>query len=193
MSSSDRQHGRLFVISGPSGAGKGTLINSVLPRLKNTGLSISATTRPIRKGEQQGREYFFLSPEEFEERVNQGDFLEHVNYSNNRYGTLKSEVEKSLGAGMSVLLEVDLHGALAVRRQMPDAVLVFVAPPHFDELERRLMERNTEAAAEIDARLERAREELASQDKFDYIVINESVDKAAGELEDILIKEIEEA
>lgn len=193
MSSSDRRQGRLFVVSGPSGAGKGTLINSILPRLKDTYLSVSATTRPMRKGEQQGREYFFLSPEEFEERINQGEFLEHVDYSSNRYGTLRSEVEKSLGDGKNVILEVDLKGALEVRRQMTAAVLVFVAPPQFEELERRLKERNTEADAEIEARLERAREELASQDEFDYIVINESVDKAAGELEDIFIKEMEEA
>lgn len=193
MSSSDRRQGRLFVVSGPSGAGKGTLINRILPRLKDTYLSVSATTRPMRKGEQQGREYFFLSPEEFEERINQGDFLEHVDYSSNRYGTLRSEVEKSLGDGKNVILEVDLKGALEVRRQMPAAVLVFVAPPQFEELERRLKERNTEADDEIEARLERAREELASQDEFDYIVINESVDKAAGELEDIFIKEMEEA
>lgn len=193
MSSSDRRQGRLFVVSGPSGAGKGTLINRILPRLKDTYLSVSATTRPMRKGEQQGREYFFLSPEEFEECINQGDFLEHVDYSSNRYGTLRSEVEKSLGDGKNVILEVDLKGALEVRRQMPAAVLVFVAPPQFEELERRLKERNTEADDEIEARLERAREELASQDEFDYIVINESVDKAAGELEDIFIKEMEEA
>lgn len=188
-----RQQGRLFVISGPSGAGKGTLIGKVLPHLENTVLSISATTRPRRQDEQDGREYYFLSPEEFEKRVKQGDFIEHVEYGFNRYGTLQSEVERRLGSGQNVLLEVELEGARAVRRQMAGAVLIFIAPPTFEELGRRLAERNTEGSSEMAARLERAREELASQEEFDYIVVNRTVNQAAAELKKIIVSTLKEA
>jgi len=174
------------VISGPSGVGKGTLISKVLPKLENTMLSRSATTRPRRKDEQQGREYFFLTPEEFEERVGAGDFLEHVSYGANRYGTLKSEVVKQLDAGRSVLLEIELEGARSIRRQMPEAVLIFIAPPSVEELRARLAGRNTESDDEVKSRLERAEEELASQDEFDYIVVNQSVAQAAAELEEVI-------
>lgn len=193
MISADGQQGRLLVISGPSGAGKGTLINRVLPHLKDTALSVSATTRPRRQDEQQGREYYFLTPDEFEARVKEGDFLEHVRFGSQRYGTLKSEVAKSLDSGKSLILEVELEGARAVRRRLPEAVLIFIAPPDFDELKRRLTDRNTEVAAEIEARLDRAREELASQDEFDYIVVNQTVDQAADELREIILKIMEEA
>ena len=174
--------GRLIVISGPSGAGKGTLIGRVLPRLKDTSLSRSATTRPRRPDEVQGREYFFLTSGEFEQRVKQGDFIEHVNYGSNSYGTLRSEVEKELAAGRNVILEIELVGARNVKRQMPEAVLFFIAPPDFEELARRLKGRGTEADTEIAARLERAREELASQHEFDYIIVNRTVDQAAADL-----------
>ncbi|MHB1413457.1 MAG: guanylate kinase [Thermoleophilia bacterium] len=182
MAQSTRQ-GRLLVISGPSGAGKGTLIGKVLPRLANAVLSKSATTRPMRPDEQQGREYHFLTPDEFENRVREGDFIEHVKYGSNRYGTLKSEVTGNLDAGRDVVLEIELEGARRVRRLIPGAVLIFIAPPDFAELERRLTARNTETPTVIAARLERAREELAAQKEFDYIIVNDNVGKAADELE----------
>ena len=175
--------GRLLVISGPSGAGKGTLIGKVLPRLENAVLSKSATTRPMRPDEQQGREYYFLTPAEFENRVREGDFIEHVDYGANRYGTLSSEVTANLEAGRDVMLEIELEGARRVRRLIARAVLVFIAPPDFEELRRRLTARKTETPAAIAARLERAREELAAREEFDYIIVNDDVDKAADELE----------
>ncbi len=175
--------GKLLVISGPSGVGKGTLISKVLPRLEKTCLARSATTRPRRQHEKDGREYFFLSREEFEERVRRGDFIEHVRYGSNLYGTLRSEVERNLESGRNVILEIEVEGAMAVRRQMPEAVLFFIAPPSFDELRKRLIGRDTEISAEIETRLARAGEELALQEKFDYIVINDDIDRAADELE----------
>lgn len=193
MNDSSPSQGRLIVVSGPSGAGKGTLIGRVLPELKNVYLSISATTRPRRQDEQHGREYYYLSDEEFEDRVRQGDFIEHVEFGFNRYGTLKSEVQRSLDAGRNILLEVELEGARSVRRQIPGAVLIFIAPPSFEELRRRLTDRNTEAENEIAARLERAREELASREEFDYIVVNESVEPAAAELLRIIKDSLKEA
>lgn len=180
------RRGRLLVVSGPSGAGKGTLIGRVIPYLPNTFLSRSATTRPMRPEERQGREYYFLSPEEFEERAKKGDFLEYVKYGSNSYGTLKSAVEDDLAAGRNVILEIELEGARNVRRRLPEAALIFIAPPDFEELENRLRRRNTEAEEEIAARLERAREELASRNEFDYIIVNRTVDQAAAELEKVI-------
>ena len=178
--------GHLLVISGPSGAGKGTLIGRVLPHLENTFLSTSATTRPRRQDEVQGREYHFLSVAEFEKRIDEGDFIEYVKYGSNYYGTLKSEVLRNLEAGRNVILEIELEGARNVRGLIPGAVLIFIAPPDFDELARRLRARDTETEAIIDARLKRAREELAAQKEFDYIIVNNIVDKAADELEQII-------
>ncbi|MHB9053581.1 MAG: guanylate kinase [Thermoleophilia bacterium] len=175
-----------MVISGPSGVGKGTLIGEVLPRLQHTVLSRSATTRTRRAEEKEGREYYFLTPGEFEERVKAGDFLEYVSYGNNRYGTLKSEVVRRLESGQDVILEIELEGARNIRRQMPEAVLIFIAPPSIEELRARLAGRNTEADAERNVRLERAGEELASQKEFDYIVVNQTVSQAADELEQFI-------
>ena len=157
-----------------------------MPRLKHTVLSRSATTRPRRADEKQGREYFFLSPEEFEERVKAGEFLEHVSYGDNRYGTLRSEVVRQLESGEDVILEIELEGARNIRRRMPEAVLVFIAPPSVEELRSRLKGRNTEADAERQVRLARADQELASQKEFDYIVVNQTVSQAAAELEKII-------
>lgn len=154
-------------------------------------LSRSATTRPRRSEEKQGREYYFLTPEEFEDRVKAGDFLEQVKYGANRYGTLRSEVVKQLDSGKSVLLEIELEGARNIRSRMPEAVLIFIAPPSVEELRLRLAGRNTEADAEREVRLERAGEELASQDEFDYIVVNRTVEQAADELEKVIKSTLE--
>lgn len=179
------------MISGPSGAGKGTLIKEVLPRLDNTTLAVSATTRPMREGEADGREYYFLSPEDFAEHVQQGDFLEHVQYGSYSYGTLRSEVDKNLAAGRNLLLEIELEGARAIKREVSGAVFIFIQPPDFEELARRLVDRATEETAEIEKRLARAREELASAHEFDYIVVNDLVDRAARELEEIIVNILE--
>jgi guanylate kinase len=185
--------GRLIVIAGPSGVGKGTLINLVLPRLENTILSVSATTRPRRADETDGREYFFLSREDFDARVGRNEFVEHVNYGKHSYGTLHSEVEKNLGEGRNVLLEIEVEGARNVRGLYPDAILIFIAPPSLEELERRLAGRQTETPAEIASRIDRAGQELAAQDEFDYIVINQDINQAAAELEYLIKSNLQEA
>lgn len=185
------RQGSLFVITGPSGVGKGTLICSILPRLENTVLSRSATTRPMRDGEQQDREYNFLSQKEFDRRVNEGDFIEHVKYGSHNYGTLKSEVEENLRSGRNVILEIELEGARSVREEMREAVLIFIEPPSMEELHKRLAGRNTEESAEREVRLQRAREELAARAEFDYIVVNQTVAQAADDLEQIIKTSLE--
>lgn len=145
----------------------------------------------MRAGEADGREYFFLTPEDFAARVRQGDFLEHVQYGSYAYGTLKSEVDKNLASGRNLLLEIELEGARSIKRNTAGAVFIFIMPPDFDELARRLTDRGTEETAEINKRLERAREELASADEFDYIVLNDVVARAARELEEIITNSLE--
>jgi guanylate kinase len=172
----------VVVVSGPSGAGKGTLIEAILARFPDLDLAISATTRPMRPGEAHGRDYYFLPPEEFERRVRRGEFLEHVTYAGNRYGTLASEVERRLAAGRSVVLEIELEGARAVRRRLPDAVAVFIAPPSLEELARRLRTRGTEDEEDIARRLEVGRNEIEAMAEFDYHIVNDDRDAAADEL-----------
>lgn len=173
---------RVIVVSGPSGAGKGTLITRVRARLPLLTVAVSATTRPIRAGERDGREYYFLTSGEFARRVEAGDFVEHVTYAGNSYGTLRSELERIMATGRSVVLEIELRGAREVRRAMPEAVAVFICPPSMDELERRLRARGTEDDANIRARLETSRIELAAMEEFDHVVHNRSVDEASEEL-----------
>jgi guanylate kinase len=174
--------GRLFVVAGPSGVGKGTLIaraRALEPRVE---LATSATTRPPREDERDGREYHFLSPEVFQRRVDQGDFLEHVSYAGNRYGTLRDEVEQRLADGRSVVLEIEVAGAREIRRQMPDAVLVFVAPPTMADLEARLRGRRQNTETEVRDRLRIAAEELSAQPEFDHVITNDDADRAAADL-----------
>jgi guanylate kinase len=181
---------RLFVVSGPSGVGKGTVIRRVRDALP-LAVATSATTRPRRSGEVDGREYHFLSPAEFERRVGAGDFLEHVRYAGNRYGTLRSEVDRRLANGESVVLEIDVVGAREIKRRMPDAVLVFVAPPTVADLELRLRGRDTDPPAEIERRLEIARREMDAQPQFDHTIVNDDVERAARELERTMRKALE--
>jgi guanylate kinase len=174
--------GRLIVISGPSGAGKGTLIACLLERSDRFVVATSATTRRRRAGEVDGREYFFLDDEEFQRRVDRNEFLEHVSYAGGRYGTLREEVDRLLATGRDVILELEIDGAFAVRRRRPDALLVFIDPPSFEDLERRLRERATDSAGEISTRLAIAREQLEARDRFDVVVVNDDRDRAASEL-----------
>jgi guanylate kinase len=178
--------GRLFVISGPSGVGKGTLIALVRERMAGLDVAVSATTRPQRPGEVDGREYHFLDEGRFQQLVEEGAFLEHVPYAGHRYGTLRSEVERRLEDGRSVVLEIDVPGAREIKRQMPDAVLVFIAPPDVADLERRLAGRGANTAVEIDARLEIARREMSAATEFGNVIINDDRDRAAAELEQII-------
>ncbi len=184
---------KVFVITGPSGVGKGTLIKELLSRCPNLELSISATTRQPRAGEVDGREYHFLSSEEFERRVEDKDFLEFATYSGNRYGTLRSEVARRLEAGHSVVLEIEVQGATQVRAAKPDSVQIFIAPPDPAVLRERLAERGTDSSEAIDKRLETAEIELASQGDFDYRVVNDELGKASEELVGIVRAELGEA
>jgi guanylate kinase len=179
--------GKVFVITGPSGVGKGTLIEQLLERLPELELSISATTREPRPGEVDGRDYFFLEPEEFRRRLEAGDFLEHASYSGNYYGTLKQEVEDRLAAGRSVVLEIEVQGARQVRDELgDDAVLIFIAPPDENVLRERLEGRGTDSPEAIEQRLRTAEIELGARSEFPLEVVNDEVQKAASELERIV-------
>jgi guanylate kinase len=177
---------KVFVITGPSGVGKGTLISELMRRIPNLELSISATTRSPRQGEEDGRDYHFLSPEEFEGQMEADDFLEFATYSGHRYGTLRSEVEQRLSAGHSVVLEIEVQGAQQVRAAMPDSVQIFIAPPDPGHLRTRLEGRGTDSAEAIDSRLETAEIELAAQGDFDHRIVNDDISRAVGELEQIV-------
>ncbi len=181
---------KVFVITGPSGVGKGTLIRALRERLPELALSISATTRAPRAGEVDGRDYYFLTPEEFARRADANEFLEHAAYSGNRYGTLRSEVERRLAEGESVLLEIEVQGARQVRAAMPEAVLVFIAPPDPGALRERLEGRGTDDAPAIDERLRTAEIELDAQQEFQHVVVNDDLDRAAAELEAIVRAEL---
>jgi guanylate kinase len=182
--------GKVFVITGPSGVGKGTLIERLLERIPELELSVSATTREPRPGELDGRDYHFLSPEEFERRVEAGDFLEHATYSGNRYGTLREEVERRLAEGRSVVLEIEVQGARQVRDAMPEAVQIFIAPPDPQVLRERLEGRGTDSPEAIEERLRTAETELAARDEFPHVVVNDEVQEAASELEGLVRGEL---
>jgi guanylate kinase len=162
--------------------GKGTLIRGLLERVPGLELSVSATTRAARPGEVDGVDYHFLSDEEFDRRLAAGDFIEHANYSGRRYGTLRSELERRLRDGVPVVLEIEVQGARQVREAMPGAVQVFIAPPSVDALRARLVGRGTDDAAQVDARLATAREELAARDEFRHVVVNDRLEDAVGDL-----------
>jgi guanylate kinase len=177
---------KVFVITGPSGVGKGTLIGKLLERVPDLELSISATTREPREGEVDGRDYHFLTLEEFDRRIAAEDFIEFATYSGNRYGTLRSEVRDRLDEGHSVVLEIEVQGARQVRAAMRESVQVFIAPPDPASLRRRLESRGTDSLEAIDARLEVAEQELAAQDEFAHRVVNDELERAADELEAIV-------
>ncbi|MEB3348401.1 MAG: guanylate kinase [Cyanobacteriota bacterium] len=177
---------RLTVLTGPSGVGKGTLVQRLLQRHPALWLSISATTRPPRPGEEHGREYFFLERHDFEARVHRGGLLEWAEFAGNLYGTPREPVDEQLAQGRPVLLEIELEGARQVRRSFPQARQLFVAPPSFAELERRIRSRGTDSAAAIERRLERARVELAAAEEFDAVLVNDDLDCALEQLEGLM-------
>jgi guanylate kinase len=177
---------KVFVITGPSGVGKGTLIRGLLERVPELELSVSATTRPPRPGEEDGVDYHFLTPERFESRVTAGDFVEHASYSGNRYGTLRSELERRLAAGAGVVLEIEVQGARQVRASMPDAVAVFIAPPPGGALRARLVGRGTDSPEQVDERLRTAERELEAQPEFGHVVVNDRLEQATDELVEIV-------
>jgi guanylate kinase len=171
---------RLTVLSGPSGVGKGTVVRKVRELYPHVWVSVSCTTRKPRPGEREGREYRFVTREQFHAMAEAGELLEFAEFAGNLYGTPRAPVEARLAAGEPTLLEIDLQGARQVRAAMPDAQLVFLAPPSWEELERRLAGRGTEHTAAVAARLDQARVELAAADEFDVIVVNDDVDGAAA-------------
>ena len=181
-----KKKGKLLVISGPSGAGKSTVVSKAIEGREDICFSTSATTRSPRPGEVDGREYFFVSFERFLEMVANDELLEHAEYVANRYGTPRAYVEQRLEEGMNVVLDIEVQGARQVRRQMPEAVLIFIAPPSLEELEKRLRGRGTDTESAIEDRLIRARQEYQEADFYDYLIVNDNVEKAAAKLNAII-------
>lgn len=177
------ERGKLFVISGPSGVGKGTLVG-LLAKEPDVWVSVSATTRAPREGEVDGKDYFFMTKEEFERKVSEGGFIEWAEYSGNRYGTLKDVVHEHLDAGQNVILEIEVQGAAQVKEKIPEAKLIFIAPPSLEELETRLRGRGTETDEVIVRRLETAKVELEEKMKYDIVLVNDDLDSTFEELRD---------
>jgi guanylate kinase len=173
---------KVFVITGPSGVGKGTLIRGLLERIPELELSVSATTRAPRPGERDGVHYHFLPAAEFDRRIADGEFVEHAGYSGNRYGTLRSELERRLEDGVPVVLEIEVQGARQVREAMPDAVQVFIAPPSEEALRTRLVGRGTDSPEAVDERMRTAADELAAQPEFKHVVVNDRLEEATQAL-----------
>lgn len=169
-------HGILIVVSGFSGSGKGTIMKELLKRYDNYALSISATTRAPREGETDGREYFFKTREEFEKMIAKEELIEYAEYVNNYYGTPRAYVEEQLTAGKDVILEIEIQGALKVKKKFPDTLLLFVTPPSAEELRKRLIGRGTETMEVIEQRMQRAIEESDGMESYDYYVINDDLD-----------------
>ncbi len=183
------EKGILIVVSGFSGTGKGETIKRLMGKYPRYVFSISATTRSPREGEQHGREYFFLSKEEFEQKISEGRFLEHANYVGNYYGTPRDYVEEQLAAGRDVLLDIEVEGALNVKQVFPEAVLVYLLPPSAKELKRRLSGRGTETEDVIKKRMSRSLEESKEIEKYDYVVVNDELDQCVEELHGIVSSE----
>ena len=181
---------RVFVITGPSGVGKGTLIRGLLERLPTLELSVSATTRAPRPGERNGVDYHFIDAARFDRHVAAGDFIEHASYSGNRYGTLRSEVDGRLVAGAPVVLEIEVQGARQVREAMPDAVAVFIAPPSLSVLRSRLEQRATDNAEQVERRLQTAERELQARREFSHVIVNDQLEQATDDLAAIVRREL---
>ena len=178
--------GILVVVSGFSGAGKGTLMKELLKRYDNYALSISATTRAPREGETDGKEYFFVTKEQFEKMRDERKLIEYAQYVNNYYGTPKEYVEQKMAEGKDVILEIEIQGALKVKKRFPDALLLFVTPPSAEELRRRLVGRGTETLEVINARLARAAEEDSGMEAYDYLLINDDLDRCVEEMHQLI-------
>ncbi len=180
------EQGILVVISGFSGAGKGTLLKAMMEKYHNYALSISATTRSPREGEQNGKEYFFVNRESFEKMIEEGQLIEYAQYVNNYYGTPRQYVFQQMADGKDVILEIEIQGALKSKEQFPEALLLFVMTPNADELKRRLVGRGTESTEVIEARLHRAEEEAAGIDSYDYILINDNLEQCVEDMHQLI-------
>ena len=182
--------GLLLVVSGPSGVGKGTVCKKLLERGGQMKLSVSATTRSMRKGEVEGQSYYFKTHEEFERMIAAGEFLEYVRlFNSNYYGTPRGPVEAEMAKGYDILLEIDYHGGLRVKEAYPDAVLVFIAPPTIGELKKRLIGRQSESEEMLEVRMRTAQEEISMMDRYDYVIVNDEVERAVDTLEAIVCAE----
>ena len=179
--------GRLFVLAGPSGVGKGTLRKHGLSDIENLAYSVSCTTRLPREGERDGVDYYFVTMQDFEEKMANGLFLEHAIVHGNRYGTLLKNVELEMEAGRDVLLEIDVQGARQVKKVLPESIMIFVAPPSLSVLEKRLRQRKTESEEKIAIRLENAKKEMALSSEYDRIIVNDDLEQACKELRDVLL------
>lgn len=184
-----KRRGLLLVVSGPSGSGKGTVLSNLFERRSDLFYSVSATTRLPRPGEIDGREYFFLTQQEFESKINDGGMLEHACYCGNYYGTPRSAVEQQCDNGIDVILEIEVQGAMQVKKAWPDCVTVFIAPPSPQELERRLRGRGTESDEVIKNRLDTAMKEISHAPEYDYIVVNDEVGESAAKIDCIMAAE----
>lgn len=180
------ERGKLIVVSGPSGAGKSTVVFKAVEKRNDVCFSISVTTRKPRPNEVNGKEYFFVDLDRFREMVDNDELLEHAEYVANSYGTPKAYVEEKLNSGMNVLLDIEVQGARQVHEKMPDAVMIFIAPPSMDELRKRLEGRGTETERAIEARLIRAGQEYKEANFYDYLIVNDDADRAATELDAII-------
>ena len=178
----------LFVVTGPSGVGKGTLISALQERHPELALSVSATTRPPRPGEEDGVDYHFMTEADFDRRLKRGEFVEHATYAGHRYGTLRAELERRSRGGAPVVLEIELQGARQVRAALPEAVQIFIAPASLGQLEERLRGRGADEEDALRQRLEIARTELAARDEFGSVVVNDSLDQAVSDLDDIYLR-----
>lgn len=183
------RQGKSFIICGPSGVGKGTVISRLLAQDPSLYFSVSATTRAPRPGETDGIHYHFLSMEQFERWIAENQFLEHAAYVGNRYGTPKRFVDEAMAQGRDVLLDIEIQGAAQIHEKRPEAVRIYIAPPDWDELERRLIGRGTESVEKVRSRLAKGKEEFAAAKDFDYLVINDTVDRAVAELRAIMTAE----
>ncbi len=183
------KRGVLVVVSGFSGAGKGTIMKSLLQKYDNYGLSISATTRAPRVGEEHGREYFFKTTQEFEKMIAQDELIEYAKYVDNYYGTPRPYVEEQLEAGKDVILEIEIQGALKIKEKFPDTLLLFVTPPNAKALRERLIGRGTETIEVIESRLKRAVEESEYMDEYDYLIVNDEVESCVEQLHHIIQKQ----
>jgi guanylate kinase len=184
----DKQKGKIIAVSAPSGTGKTTILKSILLKMPELIFSVSATTRKKREFEKEGTDYFFLSVDEFENKIKNNEFVEWEKFYDYYYGTYKSFIEDNINNGKSVLAEIDVKGALSLKKIYPQASLIFIYPPSLDELETRLKNRKTENEADLKKRIERARMELSQKDKFDYFIENDNLEKAISETESLIKK-----
>lgn len=186
----EKKTGHVIVISGPSGAGKDTVVQKLLEQNKNIALSISMTTRAPRKGEEEGKDYYYVTKEKFLEEIDKGNFLEYANvYNTDYYGTPKDKVLKSINNGIDVVLVIDINGAIQIKEKMPESIFIFIMPPSMKELKQRLVKRDTEVPEKLLNRFKTAYKEINEAKKYNYVVINDKVDNAVKRVESIIIAE----